>query len=370
MINLKLSGVYSRLIMEWDELKRWNSTVEPSDKLRVFYGIKKVLGSDEKIWGGLVKLQDLVKDFPNHLKNPNLLYLISSGLPSHATRLLSYANKNSCKVVLNQNGVAYPAWCSGEWKNYNITMRKILHKADWVFYQSKFCRLAADIFLGKRLQDSEILYNAVDTSIFVPRETISMNQIVTLLVAGSHGKAYRIQKAVQALSLLRKSGLDCVLIIAGRLAWRKDQRAALSEVVEMTKKEGVFRSIIFNGPYLQTEAVQLFQKADILLHTTYNDVCPRLVIEAMSCGLPIIYSASGGVPELVGTSAGIGVPAPLDWDVEHPPCPDALAYAVKQVVAAHSYYSKAARSRAVEQFDVVPWITRHREVFSSLVLGH
>jgi len=367
MINVSLQGVYSRLMLEWDEFRRWNSSVDHSEKFRVFYGIDKVAGPNEKVWGGLVKLQDLVGEFPNHPKNPNLLYLVSSSLPSHATRMSSLAKKNGCNLVLNQNGVAYPAWCSSGWKDFNRTMMEILHESHWVFYQSNFCRLAADVFLGERLHNAEVLYNAVDTSIFVPRKEPKQNKTICLLLAGSHGKAYRVQKAIQALSILRRSGLDCTLTIAGRFAWKKDERAALSEAHEMAAKEGVLNLIDFQGPYLQSQAVHLFHEADILLHTTYNDVCPRLVIEAMACGLPVVYSASGGMPELVGTSAGIGVSAPLDWDKEHPPSPDALAYAVKQVVAECSSYAREARKRAVAKFDVVPWIKRHREVFSCLV---
>ena len=36
----------------------------------------------------------------------------------------------------------------------------------------------------------------------------------------------------------------------------------------------------------------------------YKDPCPNSVIEAMSCGLPILYSNSGGLPELVNNGCG------------------------------------------------------------------
>ena len=31
----------------------------------------------------------------------------------------------------------------------------------------------------------------------------------------------------------------------------------------------------------------------------YKDPCPSYLVEAMSCGLPILYSNSGGLPEIV-----------------------------------------------------------------------
>ena len=37
----------------------------------------------------------------------------------------------------------------------------------------------------------------------------------------------------------------------------------------------------------------------------YKDPCPNSVIEAMSCGLPILYSNSGGLPELVNNRCGV-----------------------------------------------------------------
>ena len=72
--------------------------------------------------------------------------------------------------------------------------------------------------------------------------------------------------------------------------------------------------------------------ADLLLHTQYNDACPGLVLEAMACGLPVVYSASGGTPELVGPEAGLGVAAEQSWEKTYPPDPNKMAGAVLTVL--------------------------------------
>jgi glycosyltransferase involved in cell wall biosynthesis len=88
------------------------------------------------------------------------------------------------------------------------------------------------------------------------------------------------------------------------------------------------------------------------------------VLEAMACGLPVVCSASGGTPELVG-DAGIGVEAPLDWERDHPPEPEALAAAVHECTRRLDGLAAAARARAL-RFDVGGWIERHRVVFEAL----
>ena len=45
----------------------------------------------------------------------------------------------------------------------------------------------------------------------------------------------------------------------------------------------------------------------------YKDPCPNTVIEALSCGLPILYSASGGVPEIVGNGCGVALKVLDNW---------------------------------------------------------
>jgi glycosyltransferase involved in cell wall biosynthesis len=82
--------------------------------------------------------------------------------------------------------------------------------------------------------------------------------------------------------------------------------------------------------------------------------------------LPVIYSSSGGVPELVG-AGGIGIPAPVDWNELHPPAPALLAEAMAAVSRKYHAYSRAARGRAVARLDVKPWLERHQHVFADVL---
>jgi glycosyltransferase involved in cell wall biosynthesis len=97
------------------------------------------------------------------------------------------------------------------------------------------------------------------------------------------------------------------------------------------------------------------------------DPCPSAVIEAMACGLPVVYPASGGTIELVGDEGGIGVPHEATWERDEPPSADALADAVLRALASRDSYAVAARRRAAERFALGPWLDRHAEVFEALL---
>jgi hypothetical protein len=123
----------------------------------------------------------------------------------------------------------------------------------------------------------------------------------------------------------------------------------------------------FLGEYTQRDAPGIFGRADVLIHTRYDDLCPNVVIEAMACGVPVVYSRSGGTPELVGNAAGIGVETGHSWDQEPIADPDAWADALERVVSDRPVYSDAARQRAVECFDLRPWIQRHGRIFERVM---
>jgi glycosyltransferase involved in cell wall biosynthesis len=147
------------------------------------------------------------------------------------------------------------------------------------------------------------------------------------------------------------------LLVTGRL---------VSSAEPLVEELGLRDRVEFLGRYSQREAPAIMHRAHLLLHTKVQDPCPSVVIEAMACGLPVVYPASGGTVELVD-GAGIGVPHPVGWERDQPPTAAELADAVLRVLADRTRYAEAARRRAVERFDVRPWLDRHEELFNQLL---
>jgi glycosyltransferase involved in cell wall biosynthesis len=325
--------------------------------VRVYYGFDRMPGPDEIVTGGFVKFQLLAELLPNAPRDFNVLYLGSSSLPADASTLVRVARRRGARFVWNQNGVAYRGWFGEGYEAANRLPRRLLCEADRVLYQSEFCRASAERFLGPREGPSEVLYNPVDTDWFTPAES-RPERPLTLLLGGSQYQRYRLESAFETLALLPSARL----IVTGELTWSP---GAECEGQQLSRALGISDRVEFAGPYTRVEAPAVLRRADILLHTKVNDPCPMLVLEAMACGLPVVYSATGGVPELVGASAGIGVPGTLDWDRDHPPSAEDLAAAVAAVAGRVQHYADAARQRAAA-FDLRRWVARHVELFQEL----
>lgn len=329
--------------------------------LRVFYG-----GARAGHRGGpQVKVKLLQDAFPPHWLGFDILYLASGALYL-PTRMIRRLKSKGIKIVLNQNGVFYPAWYPKDWQVENARMARAMDLADYVFYQSEFCKKSADKFLGTSAKSFEVLYNAVDTNVFVPsREHISRNNF-RFLVTGhiGHSTYYRLINALDALVVARKRGLAVELYFSGILLpdLEQDLRRKISE-------RDMDRYFILSGPYSREHAPRVFASADAYLMTKHNDPCPNVVLEAMSCGLPILYSASGGVPELVGANAGVGIKVPETYDDQPVPDAEDLAHGMEDIITNRNKYSQAARARAVEKFDLAFWVQRHKDIFLNLCSG-
>jgi glycosyltransferase involved in cell wall biosynthesis len=326
--------------------------------IRVFYGGARA----GDIGGPLVKVKRLRERFPECHLGFTVVYTLSNApyLPGFALRAIK---ARGIPIVTNQNGVFYPAWYGGNWRAMNAEMAAAYHLANYVFWQSAFCRRAADYFLGARQGQGEVLYNAIDTAHFKPANR-QPSRPFTFLLTGKIDTHlfYRIEASLKGLAAARAKGLDARLMLAG---WIADD--ALRRASETARTLGVNAAVRYAGSYTQEQAPGLYQQADAYIMLKHNDPCPNTVLEAMACGLPVVYSDTGGVRELVGEDSGIAVPCEEDW--EKPRWPDAAAVAAAMMAVAENRdrLALAARKRATERFDIVPWIERHRAVFASLV---
>jgi glycosyltransferase involved in cell wall biosynthesis len=233
-----------------------------------------------------------------------------------------------------------------------------------VVYQSAFCKLAADRWYGARSDRWEVLHNPVDVARFVPAPPTG-DRAPTLLLGGNQYQRYRVETALRTLAELRREMPDARLLVAGQIAWHEDRALARRETDRIVRELQLDGHVDFIGPYSRRDAPAVMHRADALLHTKVNDPCPTIVLEAMACGLPVVYSASGGTPELVGPDAGVGIETALDWEHDHLPAPAELAAAAATVLGRLPDLRDVARARA-EQFALERWVERHRELFEEL----
>lgn len=89
--------------------------------------------------------------------------------------------------------------------------------------------------------------------------------------------------------------------------------------------------------------------AVLVVPSTWDEVCPMVVVEALSDARPVLATAKGGLPYLVGVDS----PRPAGWVTE--PTVDALAAALARAAAEAPGLTTAARARYESTFapDVV-----------------
>ncbi|MFZ4680914.1 MAG: glycosyltransferase family 4 protein [Terrimicrobiaceae bacterium] len=342
--------------------RRTIASIERSDNPQPVLSFGGVLDHGGLIHGGAVKLLHLREAFAGSEERFNLLYLVSSSQPDFANDLVRLCRTRGIRFVWNQNGVGYPAWAGREAERHNAPMRKLRAQADYIIYQSEFCRTSAEKFLGPEAGAGEVLFNPVDLQKFHPPAQPPPLPL-RLLALGTQNYAGRVLSPIDCVKTLRAGGIECTLTIAGRLLWNNAEAGILRYIESL----GLSDQVRLRPAFTQDEAAELYRTHHILLHPKYLDPCPTVVIEALASGLPVVGSGSGGLPEMVPADCGELIPAPVSWTNLITPRPDELASAVTKILPHLSDYSRAARRHAEKSFDGAQWVARHREIFHKLL---
>lgn len=314
--------------------------------------------------GGGVKLTYLAEAFPHHFPSASLLYAVSSVGHPLQMEILTQAKRKGLKIVVNQNGVAFPAWDGANYEASNRSLKTLISFADFIIYQSQFCKESAEHYISPPNVPNEIIYNPVDTRLFSPDACPVKPETLTLLLGGNQYEKYRLELALQTLKALHQKVPDAKLIVTGTLWLPRDEAEAWTR--QALREMNLTDFVTFTGTYTQAEAPALYSQAHLLLHTKYADPSPGLVLEAMALGMPVVHLNNGGVPELVG-DAGIGVHVEHDWNQINLPSPQAVAEAAMQAYSRREEYSQKARQRAVELFSLEKFIAKHKEIFEKVL---
>lgn len=184
-----------------------------------------------------------------------------------------------------------------------------------------------------------VIYNAIDNQKFLPATEALRHQLRQqfnipqqahcLIFVGSGFERKGLEAAIRAVA-----PTDSILLVVGQDKDEKRYRG-------LAQSLGCEQRIRFMG--VQKQTLPFYQAADALLLPTLYDPFPNVILEAMSCGLPVITSQTCGGAEFIQQGVNGFVFDALDVK--------SLAESIQElpVIALGSDMAEAARARIIEE---------------------
>lgn len=207
-----------------------------------------------------------------------LLVLLSSKLTSAIPVLRITSNTPETAVHQERNKL-------------NKVIKRIIYPTVW-----RISMLNAEgvICVSSYLKDLVVSYGAknvlvasqgVDLDNFKPKEVAKEYD---LLFVGRISKEKNLTMLLDAFKELKKDYRDLKLCVVGE-GPEKD---------ELKKKYGE-KDIYFEGYVNHSNLQDYYNKSKILVLTSLSEGFPTVIMEAMACGLPVVATNVGGVPEII-----------------------------------------------------------------------
>lgn len=158
----------------------------------------------------------------------------------------------------------------------------------------------------------EVVSNGIETEKFIYKPRNERTGV--LLLTGRVSFEKNIDVVIRAMQYLP----DLKLLIAG-------DGPAAKDLNELTRELGLSKRVTFLGYVPREKLVKYYQRADLFVTASTMEVQPMVILEAMSCGLPVVAINKAG---LVGGTVNPG----KNGDLIDEPNPLVLADKVKQVL--------------------------------------
>lgn len=204
----------------------------------------------------------------------------------------------------------------------------------------------------------EVIYNFIDTSLYKVnpdkqmRENIAPNGEKILIHTSNFRQVKRVSDTIRILDLVKKE-IPAKLVLVGDGPDR-------SECERLTRELDLNDDVKFLGK--QDGLEEILNCADIFLMPSQSESFGLSALEAMSCGLPVVSSSVGGLPELIrhnetGYIAEFG-------DVKR-----MARYTIDLLKNEKKYkaFSENSRARAVNNFDIGLIIPQYEKYYDKVM---
>lgn len=215
--------------------------------------------------------------------------------------------------------------------------------------------------IGITTDSIEVIYNGVDTDLYRPSDYTSAvresfgflphHQVIGCVARFDSVK--NIPNLVRGFALCRNAFPDARLFLVGDGSER-------SQVSRMITDLNLSGWVVLPGK--RSDVDHCLQAMDLYVQPSHYEGMPIAILEAMSCGLPIITTNVGGIPEVVVNRLnGILLDRP-----EPKPISEALCTLLSDRELQRSY-STQSRRIAQEKFSVDTMVKSYENYFAKLI---
>jgi glycosyltransferase involved in cell wall biosynthesis len=248
-----------------------------------------ISGALSYVFFAFLKLRRMLRD--NHYDMFHYFFSLPTGL-------LSLYSHGICRrpYILSLRGSDVPGYDTSSLQ-LNIlhellkpVTRRIWRKAEKVVAISHGLRELA--LRTRPSQSIGVIYNGIDTDLFKPepaRQRKFKNGVRLLCVARLIERK-GLDYLFQAISEMKHPEIKIDLVGTGNNEQKLKMKA---------KELGIEDRVHFNGYKPPDELARLYNRADIFVLPSLSESLGMVLLEAMGCGLPIIASHVGGIPEIV-----------------------------------------------------------------------
>lgn len=158
---------------------------------------------------------------------------------------------------------------------------------------------------------ASVVYNGIDTELFRPREDIEENPRRVMTTASADVPLKGLQYLLKAISRLKPDFPELELVVVG-------EPDSGGETESLVDELGLGDSVQFHSEITHERMVELYGSSALAVSPSLYEGFGLPAGEAMACGVPLVSTSGGALPEVVG-DAGIVVP---------PAKPSALSHAI------------------------------------------
>lgn len=237
-------------------------------------------------------VRSLISEF-----KPDILHAHAATAPGYLGLLINTTHKLPLVCSLRGSDInSYPFY-----DRFSLYLTKnLISRADRLVSVSSALKKATEA-IERPNQEIKVIYNGCDINTFIFRQKdrhqirnelgISDKEHVLIFV-GSISKDKGIFELLDAFSRLYSTNINVHLVIIGN----GPDRSSIQSIVLSDK---IRNNVHIIGKLPNHVIPKYLSASDVFILPSYSEGLPNVVLEAMSCSLPVIASSVGGIPEAV-----------------------------------------------------------------------